>query len=363
MTDLRVLETPLLQGLLGFVEALRAEGLSPGQDQVQAWLLGLLSVPWEGDSFYLASRALLVGRKEDYAAFDRAFRRYFGWLRPEFLPQQKALGSLPLLGQAEAEGEGALRGAYSPLERLLRRSLESLTPGEALVLARFLLALAFPPPRHPARRRRRTRQGERLSLPATLRRALRTGGEVLDPRFLKPKRQLYRYYALLDVSGSMAPYARILFLLLQALRRRGFPLEAFAFGTRLTRITPLLPLPPQEALPELGRLAEDFAGGTRLGLSLRAFLEGEGRQLGRRSLLLVLSDGLDQGEPEEVGQALKALRRRVRRIYWLNPLAGLPGYSPLARGMRAALPYLDDLLPAGTGEELLAFLRRLKNLP
>lgn len=144
MTELRVLETPLLRGLLGFVEALRAEGLSPGQDQVQAWLQGLLSVPWEGGSFYLASRALLVGRKEDYTAFDRAFRRYFGWLRPEFLPQQKALGSLPLLGQAEAEGEGALRGAYSPLERLLKRPLESLTPGEALVLARFLLALAFP---------------------------------------------------------------------------------------------------------------------------------------------------------------------------------------------------------------------------
>lgn len=357
------MEEALLRGLLGFLEALRAEGVRPGQGQVQAWLQGLLLVPWEGEAFYLASRALLLGRKEDYPAFDRAFRRYFGLLRPKALPHQAAQGSLPVLGPGEAEGEGVLRGAYSPLERLLRRPLEALAPGEALLLSRFLLALTFPPPRRPVRRRRRGGAGERLSLPATLRRALRTGGEVLDPRFLKPRRQPYRYYVLLDVSGSMAPYARALFLLLQALKGRGFPLEAFAFGTRLTRISPLLPLPPAEALPGLGRLAEDFAGGTRLGESLRAFLEAEGRRLGRRSLLFVLSDGLDQGDPEEVARALRALRRRVRRIYWLNPLAGLPGYAPLARGMQAALPYLDALLPAGTGEELLAFLRRLRGLP
>jgi len=363
MTDPRILETPLLRGLLGFIGTLRAEGLRPGQAQIQAWLQGLLLVPWEGEAFYLASRALLVGRKEDYAAFDRAFRRYFGHLRPKALPRQAAQGSFPVLGSGEAEGEGVLKGAYSPLERLLRRPLEAMTPGEALLLARLLSALVFPPPRFAARRRRRVPKGERLSLPATLRRALRTGGEILEARFLSPRRQAYRYYVLLDVSGSMAPYARALFLLLQALKERGFPLEAFAFGTRLTRITPLLSLRPQEALPGLGRLAEDFAGGTRLGESLRAFLEGEGRRLGRRSLLLVLSDGLDQGDPEAVARALGALRRRVRRIYWLNPLAGLPGYAPLARGMRAALPYLDALLPAGTGEELLAFLRRLRDLP
>jgi uncharacterized protein with von Willebrand factor type A (vWA) domain len=185
---------------------------------------------------------------------------------------------------------------------------------------------------------------------------------VLDPRFLKARRRAYHYYVLLDISGSMAPYARALFLLLQSLHGRGFPLEAFAFGTKLTCITPLLPLLPAEALPRLGHLAEDYAGGTRLGASLEAFYRGEGRYLGRRSLLFIASDGLDQGDPEEVIRALKALKRRVRRVYWLNPLAGLPNYAPLARGMQAALPYLDALLPAGTGEELLAFLRRLRSL-
>lgn len=350
----------LLRGLLGFLEALRAEGLSPGQEAVQAWLRGVLLLPWETQAFFLASRALLVHRKEDYPAFERAFRRYFGLLREEALPLRE--GAFPVMGQGEEEGEGVFRGAYSPLERLLRRPLQGLTPGEAELLARLLLALAFRAPRFPSRRRRAGRKGRRLALAPTLRRALRTGGEVLDPRFLRPKPQAYRLYFLLDVSGSMAPYARALFLLLKALQGRGFPLEAFAFGTRLTPITSLLPLPPSEALAALGRVAQDYAGGTRLGGSLQAFLQGFRRRLGRRALLFVLSDGLDQGEPEAVAQALRALRARVRRIYWLNPLAGLPGYTPLARGMRAALPYLDALLPAGTGEELLHFLRLLRGL-
>ncbi len=350
----------LLRGLLGFLEALRAEGLSPGQEGVQAWLRALSLLPWELETFFLASRALLVHRKEDYPAFERAFRRYFGFLREAPSPWGKE-GAFPMVGEGE-EGEGVFRGAYSPLERLLRRPLEGLTPSEAELLAHLLLALAFPPPRYPSRRRRAGRKGERLALPPTLRRALRTGGEILDPRFFRPKPQPYRFYFLLDVSGSMAPYARALFLLLKALHGRGFPVEALAFGTRLTPIGALLALPPSEALSALGRVAEDYAGGTRIGESLKAFLQGFGRRLGRRALLFILSDGLDQGDPEAIAQALRALRGRVRRLYWLNPLAGLPGYAPLARGMRAALPYLDVLFPAGTGEELLRFLRALRGL-
>ncbi|WP_145964254.1 VWA domain-containing protein [Thermus thermamylovorans] len=355
------MEEALTRGLLGFVAALRQEGVRPGRGQVQAWLEALPHLPWRWETFYQAARALLAVRREEQAAFDRAFRRYFGLGAAWPLSAPRAAGAFAVAARGEEEGEGALRGAYSPLERLRRWPLEALTPREYELLGDLLRALAFPPPRARVRRRRPGLKGERLHLPATLRRALRLG-EWVELRFRAPLRRPYRFYFLLDVSGSMAPYARGLFLLLQALWARGFPLEAYAFGTRLTRITPLLGLEPRGALPELGRLAEDFAGGTRLGAALQGLAEREGRRLGRRCLLFVLSDGLDQGEPKEVARALRVLRRRVRRIFWLNPLAGLPGYAPEARGMRAALPFLDALWPLGTLEEIRAFLRRLKAL-
>ncbi|MDW5594705.1 VWA domain-containing protein, partial [Conexibacter stalactiti] len=205
--------------------------------------------------------------------------------------------------------------------------------------------------RGPERRSRRLRharsgaRGHRPDLPATVRASLRHGGEPLERRWRAPARAPRPLVLVLDVSGSMAPYAHLLLAYAQAAVTARRRVEAFLLGTRLTRVTRELRSKDVDgALERATRAAPDFGGGTRIGAGIGALNRGHGRRLGRGAVIVILSDGWDRGDPAELAAELARLRRSAHRLVWLNPLKARPGYEPLARGMAAALPHVDEFL-------------------
>jgi uncharacterized protein with von Willebrand factor type A (vWA) domain len=194
----------------------------------------------------------------------------------------------------------------------------------------------------------------------TLRASLRHGGEPLERHWRAPGIRARELVLVCDVSGSMTPYARILLQYMHAAVATGRRVEAFAFGTRLTRVTPELAVrDPDHALERAADAVHDWSGGTRIGASIGELNRTHGRRLGRGAIIVVLSDGWDRGEPEVLAEEMARLRRSAYRVIWLNPLKSHEGYEPLARGMAAALPHTDHFL-AGSSlrslEELAALL-------
>jgi uncharacterized protein with von Willebrand factor type A (vWA) domain len=185
--------------------------------------------------------------------------------------------------------------------------------------------------------------GHRRDLRAELRDAVRHGGVPLRRRWREPVVVQRPLVLVCDVSGSMAPYARMLLELAQAAVRSRRRVEVFALGTRLTRITG--ELRGSRALERATHAVEDYAGGTRLGEALGELLREHGRRLGHGSVVVILSDGWDRGEPERLAAEMARLRRVAHRVVWVNPLLAAPGYEPLARGMATALPHTDHFVP------------------
>ena len=181
---------------------------------------------------------------------------------------------------------------------------------------------------------------------ATVRAALGTGGEVVRRPRRSPSERPRKVVLLCDVSGSMDPYAQALTRFLHVAVAEGGRVEAFALGTRLTRITrQLSSRDPEAALAAVADAVLDRSGGTRLGEGLRRFNDEWGmRGAARGAVVVVISDGWDRGDPQQIAEEMARLRRVAHRIVWVNPLKATPGYEPLARGMAAALPYVDELL-------------------
>jgi uncharacterized protein with von Willebrand factor type A (vWA) domain len=179
-----------------------------------------------------------------------------------------------------------------------------------------------------------------------VRAALRSGGEPIDRRWREPGERLRRLVLLLDVSGSMEPYARALLRFVHAAVAGRQRVEAFALGTRLTRVTrELATRDPDRALRRAGERVHDWSGGTRLGEGLRRFNDLWGvRGMARGAIVVILSDGWDRGDPEVLAEQMARLHRVAHQVVWVNPLKVTPGYAPLARGMAAALPYVDDFV-------------------
>jgi uncharacterized protein len=179
--------------------------------------------------------------------------------------------------------------------------------------------------------------------------SLSRGGELLERRWRAPTVRPRRLVLVLDVSGSMAPYARMLLQYVQASVAARARVEAFAFGTHLTRLTlELAGRDPDLALQRASQRVTDWSGGTRIGASLATLNREHGRRIGRGAVIVVLSDGWDRGDPDELAAEMARLRRCAHRVLWLNPLAADPRYEPLTRGMQAALPHVDHLLPGNS---------------
>jgi len=323
----------------------------------------------------LALRTVLCASRDDVAVFDDAFATVFGDpvaaeggpAAPDAV-QAATLPRTPAPPDPGAPARDAPGGppepvpaAWSPVALDAGKDFAEYTDADRAALARALALLARRP--GPRRRSRRLvparRRGRAPDLRRTVRASLRHGGEPLERHWRVPSERPRPLVLVLDVSGSMAPYARVLMQTVQAWvagRRR---VEAFAFGTGLTRVTrELAGRDPDAALARAVAAVGDFSGGTRIGASLAALNREHGRRLGRGAVVVVLSDGWDRGEPELLAAEMARLRRSAHRVVWLNPLAARPGYEPLTRGMVAALPHTDHLL---AGESLVS-LDRLARL-
>jgi uncharacterized protein len=344
-------------GLVGFTRALHDAGLAVGPDQALVYCrAGALLDLSTAEDLYWAGRACLVTRHEDLPVYDLVFDRYFGGRRPSMaLTVSGSLPPAPALtdGQpvarrgawSEDQDDGATAGARASHTELLRhKHFGDCTPEELAVLRVLMGRLRLDPPRRRTRRTRPDRRGADRDIRRTIRRSLRTHGELLHPAWRAPREQARRVIWLLDVSGSMTAYSRALLQLAHsASSSPGTPTEVFCFGTRLTRITrQLRQRNPDRALAQAAEAVMDWEGGTRIGESIGAFTRGWGRPgMARGAVVVICSDGLERGEPALLGTEMARLARLDHRIVWVNPLKGDPRYEPLARGMRAALPFVD----------------------
>lgn len=354
--------------LVGFTATLRHAGLAITTDRVAAFLTALdeLDVT-DRQATYWAGRLTLCADPDDVGRYDSAFRAWFerdpearGRIVDQRRPPPSRLASLSPEGEGDdEEGPDApvLRVSASAGEVLRHRDLGELSAGEREHLRRLLALLRIGMPMRTSRRRRPARRGP--ADPArTLRAALRNHGELRELRRAGHSIRPRKVVLLIDVSGSMAPYADTLMRFAHVLVRRApSSVEAFTIGTRLTRITrELRHRDPELALSAAGRAIPDWSGGTRLGDVLGAFVERWGRRgVARRAVVVVFSDGWERGEPDELGMQMGRLRRLAHRVIWVNPHAGKEGYAPVQGGIVAVLPHLDHLLAGHS----LATLERL----
>jgi hypothetical protein len=311
------------------------------------------------DAVYWAGRATLVSRPEDTAAFDRAFAAFWAARpgdpgEPESPDAVDVVLALDVPGAPDPADSPSVRpGApvvtvrWSPSELLRRRDFAVYTAAEFAEARRLMADLRFAGASRRSRRARPTRRARGVpDVRRTVRRALRSGGEPVARAFLAPGERSRRVVLLLDVSGSMEPYARAFVRFLHAAVVSRARVEAFALGTRLTRVTrELMSRDPDAAVASAARRVVDWSGGTRLGEGLRAFNDEWGiRGMARGAIVVIFSDGWDRGDAGLLATQMARLARVAHRIVWVNPLKASPGYAPLAQGMAAALPYVDDFV-------------------
>jgi uncharacterized protein with von Willebrand factor type A (vWA) domain len=353
--------------------AMRAQGSRVGIGEVLAAVRCLAAIdPASRDDVRLALRSVLCSTRVDLERFEIAFYAVFGDGRALLGDDPlSALGeiereALPSLGVPDPGGRQAeldstpVPAAWSEIELLREKDFAHYTLAEAQAARELIARLAR---RHPRRLSRRTRasrrRGHAPDLRATVRESLRTGGDPLHRRWRAPTTRPRQLVLVCDVSGSMAPYARMLLQYMHACVAARRRVEAFAFGTRLTRITyELNGRDHDRALDRAAAAVTDFSGGTRIGAALAELNRVHGRRLGRGAAVVILSDGWDRGDPEQLESEMARLRRAAHRLVWLNPLAAHPDYEPLTRGMRAAVPHTDELLAGNS----LASLEQLAEI-
>jgi len=347
---------------------MRSAGATVGVGEVLGAHRALAAVPPAAARDAL--RAALCSSRRDLEAYDAAWASLVAAPEPEPLLDalmNAAKTALPraaipatMAMQPAAAASAPLPAAWSAEELLLDKDFAAYTEAERAAARAVLQRLA----RRGARRlSRRTRSSRRRhdtpDLRAMIRGSLRHGGEVVQRRWRAPASRLRPLVLVVDVSGSMAPYARMLLAYVHAAVAARRRVEAYALGTRLTRITrELQGRDPDRALARLTGAVVDLGGGTRIGDALATLNRVHGRRLGRGAVVVILSDGWDRGDPGRMASEMARLRRSSHRLIWLNPLAADPAYAPLTRGMQAALPHTDHLLAGNS----LASLQALADL-
>ncbi|MFM8305069.1 MAG: vWA domain-containing protein [Actinomycetota bacterium] len=363
------------QVVVGFVRALRAEGIVVPVGATVAFATALDALdPTARAEVYWAGRATLVCRPEDHAVYDRVFARVFDGTdvlvltAPDLQTIRLALDdgtddeAPPDAGDDLDEAATTIAVRWSAAEVLRTRDFAAYSPEEFAEAKRLMADLRLAGALRRSRRHRRARRGH-PDVRRTVRRALRSGGEPVRRAYRGPSTRPRRIVLLCDVSGSMEPYARALVRFLHAAVVGRNRVEAFAFGTRLTRVTrELSSRDPDVAVAAAARRVVDWSGGTRIGEGLREFNDRWGvRGMARGAVVVILSDGWDRGDPEMLAEQMARLGRVAYRIVWVNPLKATPEYAPLARGMAAALPYVDEFVEGhslAALEDLVAVIAR-----
>lgn len=361
----------LVERLVAFCRALRARGLlvTTGHafDAVNALRLVGLD---RRDRAYCALRCVLASRPEDFPVFDELFDQLFAPPRPagkgksaagkpKERPRDPGTPSLSSWGDARGQDGEEQEIAFASDQRgVAEKDFSGFTSEELEEIERIARRIARRLSARPSRRWKPARSGARVDLRRTLRKA--TAGELLDLRYRRRKPRKTRIVALCDVSGSMDIYSRFLLQFLYALQGTAARVESFVFSTELRRVTDLLRAASYgAALSELSASAREFSGGTRIGACVASFNLQFPNLVDSRTVVVILSDGWDTGEPQVLGEGLALLKRRSRRLVWLNPLLGSPDYQPLTLGMQAALPHLSVFAPAHNLASLRALERHL----
>lgn len=344
---------------MAFGRVLRGAGLKVPLGSVLTFVdaLGRLRID-DRAQVYWAGRSTLVRNPEDIPLYDRSFAVFWGSLRTLDDTEPEPPMTIMLAvdddgdegsddpGEAEASDDPQIMLRFSAMEVLRHKDFASYDDDELRTAQELMSRLRFAGPPRRSFRQHRSARGRRPDIQGTMRAALRTGGEPMHRMWRTPGERLRRLVLLVDVSGSMEPYARALLRFVHAAVSGRQRVEAFSIGTRLTRVTRELDSrDPDKALAQASTRVQDWSGGTRLGDCLRRFNDQWGvRGMARGAIVVILSDGWDRGDPEVLADEMRRLQRIAYHVIWVNPLKVTPGYAPLARGMAAALPYVDHFV-------------------
>lgn len=405
-TDPAVRSDLVERNLLRFTRRLRSASIKVGTGQVIELMDALTMIGLASrDDVHAAARALLIQRPDQIAPFDAEFDRFWqdllrqqaairrnGDSAGEEAPADDEASPTPRPGEpTDTPEDGAILApdaaasadtdrrdepapddaplasqavAASDLEVLRTKNFAQFTPEELRRARAFLARLSWNPGRRTTRRLQRANRGDAVDQRRMLRQALREGGVPVRLRYRRRKERLRPLVLICDISGSMDRYARMLLHFVHTLEAGLESVEVFVFSTRLTRITRQLhKRNVDQAIADVVNAVDDWSGGTRIGEAIRTFnLRWSRRVLRSHATVILISDGWDRGDPVLLGTEMARLQRSCRRLIWLNPLLGARGYQPLTQGIRAALPYVDDFLPAHNLESLEALATLLGDI-
>ncbi|MBN9070830.1 MAG: VWA domain-containing protein [Rhizobiales bacterium] len=364
----------IADNIVYFARTLRKAGMRVGPASVKDGIEAVLAAGiGSRDDFYWTLHAVLVTRHEDHPVFDEAFRLFwksreliekmiamFSPVAPEHRERQKKRAAESRVADALFEGhrkaqppreipeiEVDARFTTSGDEVLRGRDFAQMTAAELGEAKRAIAALRLPFDSVATRRHRPDPRGRRPYPRAMMRAAVRTGGELVLPKFRSPREVHPPLVVLADISGSMSQYTRIFLHFLHALADKRRRVHTFVFGTRLTNLTrQMRHRDPDQALAECSNAVKDWSGGTRIGDTLHEFNRLWSRRvLGQGAVVLLITDGLERDDVGELGKEMERLRKSCRRLIWLNPLLRFEGFEPRARGVRAMLPHVDEFRP------------------
>jgi len=385
-------EGRIADNIVYFARALRKAGLRVGPaavtDAIQAVLVAGIGTR---EDFYWTLHSVLITRHEDHAVFDEAFRLFWrsrdliekmlamlSPLAPAPLQKEKPRAGETRAGQAlqspnreerrqemEPELEMDARLTLSSREVLRGKDFAQMTAQELAEARKAISSLIMPHDLVTTRRYRPDPKGRRVDPRAMMRFGLRTGGDLILPRYKSPRRVHPPLVVLADISGSMSQYTRVFLHFLHALTESRRRVTSFVFGTRLTNLTrQLRHRDPDEALAECAAAVQDWSGGTRIGEAIGTFNRLWSRRvLGQGAVVLLITDGLERDNVEALAQEMERLHKSCRRLIWLNPLLRFEGFEPRARGMRAMLPHVDELRPVHSLDALSDLCEALSAAP
>jgi len=365
----------LLANVVDFGLQLRQRGLLVTPSEAIDSLRALRHIDIsDRDEFYLSLRTVMTSRIEDIPIFDEVFFSFWpaileeeawdeGAQQMDELPSSQSAAedesgeggeervSQEIEAADEGEGEGEDEeevAGYSAEEMLIKKDFSTFRADELEEMIRVTLRMARKMATRLSRRMQRTRRGHLIDPRRTVRNNLKYGGDIIELAYKKRKIKKTKLVLLCDVSGSMDIYSRFLLQFIYALQSNFARTESFVFSTQLSRVTDYFrDHDIYEALDVISKEVLDWSGGTRIGQSLTTFnADWASSMLDQRTVVIVLSDGWDTGNAEVLEQEMAELQRRAGRVIWLNPLMSNPGYQPLCRGMRAALPYIEVFAPA-----------------
>ncbi len=359
-----------VENLVSFCRALREHGVpvTPAEVVTAATAFRLIDTKDRGEVF-LSLRCILTTRSDDFPIFAELFETF--WTKsPRKLVQRQAT-KLRSPSQPKGlayfleywstslseDGKTIKAPGASETESGAEKDFSAFSNEELAEISQLARRMVRRMAKNPSRRWRPVRRGARVNLRRSLRLSLTTGGELIDLAYKERRPKRTKLFVICDVSGSMDIYSRLLLQFIYGLQNSFARVESFVFATALTRISAdLKNRSYQRVLDRLSANVHGWSGGTRIGASLVEFNTQWLRRIDRRTVVIILSDGWDTGEPEQLAHALAKIKERAGRLIWLNPLLGSAGYEPSTRGMQYALPFVNVFAPAHD----LASLRALE---